>query len=73
MWGLGLATEAGAAVLEFAFTHVGADEVISLIHPGNAASIRVAGKLGLTDAHRTFRGDAVYAIARQTWVARGGG
>ncbi|SBW21570.1 GNAT family N-acetyltransferase [Protofrankia symbiont of Coriaria ruscifolia] len=73
LWGRGLATEAGAAVLDFAFTRVGANEVISLIHPDNAASIRVAGKLGLADTHRTFRGDAIYAITRAEWKTRTGG
>ncbi|KLL11029.1 MULTISPECIES: GNAT family N-acetyltransferase [Protofrankia] len=47
-----------------------ATEAVSLIHPDNAASIRVAAKLGLTDAHRTFRGDAVYVAARRTWTSR---
>jgi len=41
----GLATEAGAAALEFAAT-LGLERVIAVIHPENAASIRVAEKLG---------------------------
>lgn len=49
-WGQGLATEAGSAALDFAMTVVGATEVISLIHPKNVASMRVAEKLGLSYA-----------------------
>jgi RimJ/RimL family protein N-acetyltransferase len=45
-WGRGYATEAGRAALDWAFGTLGADHVISLIHPANARSIRVARKLG---------------------------
>ena len=42
----GYATEAGAAVLEFAWRHLRAQRVISLVGIGNEASDRVAGRLG---------------------------
>lgn len=45
-WGQGFATEAARAAVDFAFTTVGAEHLISLIHPQNARSIRVAEKLG---------------------------
>jgi RimJ/RimL family protein N-acetyltransferase len=45
-WGQGLATEAGRAALDYAFGTLGAEHVISVIHPDNAASVRVAEKLG---------------------------
>ena len=45
-WGRGLATEGGRASLAYAFEALGAKHVISLIRPGNTASIRVAEKLG---------------------------
>lgn len=45
-WGKGYATEAGRASLEWAFRTLGAGHVISLIHPANARSLRVAAKLG---------------------------
>jgi RimJ/RimL family protein N-acetyltransferase len=45
-WGRGLATEGSRAALAYAFETVGADHVVSLIRPDNAASIRVAEKLG---------------------------
>lgn len=45
-WGRGYATEAGRASLEAAFRVLGVDHVISVIVPENAASIRVAERLG---------------------------
>jgi len=45
-WGKGYATEGGAAALRYAFDVVDAARVVSLIQPDNAASIRVAEKLG---------------------------
>jgi RimJ/RimL family protein N-acetyltransferase len=44
--GRGYATEAGAASVRWAFDELGADHVISLIAKENAASRRVAEKLG---------------------------
>lgn len=46
-WGRGLATEAARAVAEDAFTRLGLPELISIIHPGNIRSQRVASKLGM--------------------------
>ena len=45
-WGRGLATEGARAALDYAFTVLGADHVISVIHPENARSMRVAEKIG---------------------------
>ena len=45
-WGKGYATEGARAALRFAFTQLKQPHVISLIHPENAASIRVAERLG---------------------------
>jgi RimJ/RimL family protein N-acetyltransferase len=45
-WGQGLGTEAALAVRDWALGDLGRDRVISLIHPGNVASIRVAEKIG---------------------------
>ena len=66
-WGQGLATEGGRAALDYAFETVGAERVISLIRPDNAASIRVAEKLGETRERETelFGAPAlVYGTAR---------
>lgn len=45
-WGCGFATEGARAALDHAFTVLNVPHVISLIHPENARSIRVAEKLG---------------------------
>jgi RimJ/RimL family protein N-acetyltransferase len=45
-WGKGYATEGARAALDFAFADLGREHVISLIHPDNRASIRVAERLG---------------------------
>jgi RimJ/RimL family protein N-acetyltransferase len=42
----GIATEAGRASLAWCLANLGVDRVCSIIHPGNAASRRVAEKLG---------------------------
>jgi [ribosomal protein S5]-alanine N-acetyltransferase len=48
LWGKGYATEAAQACMQYAFTKLGVDRVISLIRPENMQSIRVAEKNGLT-------------------------
>jgi RimJ/RimL family protein N-acetyltransferase len=45
-WGKGYATEGGRRALEYAFTALDRRHVISLIHPENTASMRVAERLG---------------------------
>jgi len=47
-WGRGLASEAGRASIDAAFRILGVKHLISIIHPENAASIRVAERLGET-------------------------
>jgi RimJ/RimL family protein N-acetyltransferase len=49
-WGRGYAPEAAAVALRYAREELGQDQVISLIRPGNAGSIRVAEKIG--ERHR---------------------
>lgn len=46
LWGRGLATEAGAAAVAWAWDNLPVDHLVSVIEPGNAASCRVAEKLG---------------------------
>jgi len=56
-WGKGYATEAARAALQFARDVLERDRIISLIRPGNDASIRVAEKLGAApDGETTFFG-----------------
>lgn len=45
-WGRGYAREAGRAALDHARDVLGRSEIMSIIRPGNAASIRVAEALG---------------------------
>ena len=56
-WNRGLATEAAAAVRDFAFHELGLPRLISLIRQGNGASRRVAEKIGMRhDADITRNG-----------------
>ena len=66
-WGQGLATEAARAVRDHAFNDLKLDHVISLIHPDNVASRRVAEKNGMIREKETvFRGfpTIVFGIRR---------
>jgi ribosomal-protein-alanine N-acetyltransferase len=47
-WGMGLATEAARACRDYGFKHAGLRRLISIIESENAASIRVAEKMGMT-------------------------
>jgi RimJ/RimL family protein N-acetyltransferase len=47
-WSQGLATEGARAAIAFGFERLGLERICSLIHPQNAASIRVAEKLGMS-------------------------
>lgn len=72
-WKLGYATEGARAALDFAFTTLNKDRVISLIHPENQASIRVAERLGETLQGRTeMMGEdrLVYGIDRESYAAQ---
>ena len=69
-WGQGFATEGARAALRFAFTRLEQPEVISLIMPENAASIRVAERLGeRQDGSTVVMGQQalIYRITRATW------
>jgi ribosomal-protein-alanine N-acetyltransferase len=70
VWERGIATEAAQAVRDHAFRDLKLERVISLIHPDNHASERVALKNGMTrEKFTTFRGFPanVYAISRSEW------
>jgi RimJ/RimL family protein N-acetyltransferase len=45
-WGMGLATEAGRATLDYGFKNLRLERIIGLVHPENTASARVLEKLG---------------------------
>ncbi|HJQ34364.1 MAG TPA: GNAT family N-acetyltransferase [Pyrinomonadaceae bacterium] len=72
-WGRGYATEGARRALEYAFTEMGREHVISLIRPDNLPSIRVAERLGerLEGSAQIFGAEArVYGISREEWLAR---
>jgi [ribosomal protein S5]-alanine N-acetyltransferase len=50
-WGLGLAQEAGRAVIAFAFETLGVKALFAGHHPANAASRRLIEKLGFRFTH----------------------
>ncbi len=69
--GRGLATEAGAAAVEFGFTTGGLDRIVSIYEPENVSSGRVMERLGFAH-HRTTvgpRGEEVVVmeLVRERW------
>ncbi|ARV59456.1 GNAT family N-acetyltransferase [Nostocales cyanobacterium HT-58-2] len=72
-WGRGFATEGAKAAMDYAFDELQQSYVISVIRPENAASIRVAQKIGekLQGKTELFGSEAViYGISREDWLAR---
>jgi RimJ/RimL family protein N-acetyltransferase len=68
--GKGYATEGARRALEYAFTEMKREHVISLIHPDNHPSIRVAERLGEKLEGRTQLLDhevLIYGIDRDAW------
>lgn len=55
VWGKGYATEAASAVKNYAFEELGLERIVSLIDPRNAASERVAIKIGMQFEKETLR------------------
>lgn len=52
-WGHGYATEAGQASIDWAWQNLDATQLISVIQPDNAPSIRVAERLGMRRLRET--------------------
>lgn len=69
-WGKGFATEGARAAMEYAFDFLQWPSALSVIHPENFASQRVAMKLG-----ESFESDAevagvkvqIYSVNRENW------
>ncbi len=74
--GRGIATEAGAAAVEFGFTAGGLERIVSIYEPENAPSGRVMEKLGFTPWLDTTgpRGERVVVteLWRAQWEGRRG-
>ncbi len=68
-WGQGYATEMGRALRDYAFEELGLERLIALIEPENAASERVARKVGMRFDREVVRpGGAlrkVYVVERR--------
>jgi RimJ/RimL family protein N-acetyltransferase len=64
-WGMGVATEAAHATLAFGFQQAGLAEIVAVVAPENARSLRVAEKLGMTrrpDRHHAAAGRRVAVL-----------
>jgi RimJ/RimL family protein N-acetyltransferase len=64
-WGQGIASEAGAALVDYAFRALGLPRVVAVTYPENRASQRVLEKLGF--AHQ---GDLDYKGVRAAYYVR---
>ena len=67
--GQGYATEAAARLRDWAFAHVGLPSLVSYMDPSNAASARVAQRLGavLDPVAPRQKGDEADLVYRHTW------
>ena len=76
MKGRGIAPEAGVAARDWAFANLDVDHLISLVRPENAASARVAEKIGMrVEREVDFHGlrHSVYRIDREIRLPDPGG
>lgn len=67
-WSMGYATEAAQAIRDYAFGKLGKKRLVSLIHPDNKASQRVAENCGMKLEKRSLvkgRTVCVYAIEKE--------
>jgi RimJ/RimL family protein N-acetyltransferase len=72
-WGKGYATEGARRAMEYAFTEMDRDHLISLIAPANVASVKVAERLGEKvegETHLMGRDVLIYGISREEWRER---
>ena len=79
-WGQGYATEAGTAVLRYAFEELGCPVVSACHYPKNAKSKRVIKKLGFTNegtlrlacrmVDGTVTDDVCYSLTREEYLSR---
>ncbi|MEN7550764.1 GNAT family N-acetyltransferase [Rapidithrix thailandica] len=75
VWGKGYATEGAKCALQYAFDEMGKEHVISLIHPDNAASVKVAQRLGESfeqEVEITGIPVMVYGLWKAQWVKQQG-
>jgi RimJ/RimL family protein N-acetyltransferase len=79
-WGRGLASEGARAALEFGFTSVGLEEIVSFTALLNLPSQAVMRRVGMIDTHQDFdhpalpegsplRRHCLYKLTREHWAA----
>ncbi len=61
--GFGYATEACAALIHWTFAHTPVTQIIAQIDPANAASLRVAAKLGMRELPPVSEGHRCFGIS----------
>lgn len=74
--GEGIAPEAGAAAMDWAFANLDVEHLISLVRPENVPSCRVAEKLGMhVDREADHKGllHRIYRLDRVSWEPAEGG
>jgi RimJ/RimL family protein N-acetyltransferase len=72
-WGKGYATEAARASMDWGFSYLAIEELVSVIRPDNARSIAVAERIGERPRGSVaFRGGEIglWAITRAEWEAQ---
>ncbi len=70
LWGQGYASEAARLALNWGFETLATNEIISAIHPGNVASMRVAERIGerrLREGHVLGQPCLIYGISQDEW------
>jgi RimJ/RimL family protein N-acetyltransferase len=74
VWGRGYATEAARASVAWAFRDLNLPYLTAMIRPGNARSVKVAERLGMTPLRADLLHDTpvdVYSVSREDWQASG--
>jgi ribosomal-protein-alanine N-acetyltransferase len=67
LWGQGLASEAACACLDYGFTQLKADLLISLVRPENVPSCKVAERNGMKIWKETMRQGLLHSVYRVRW------
>lgn len=70
-WGKGLATEAATAWVDAAFNRLNLDRLTAIVHPENAASLRVLAKVNFRESRRdTILGMESIVLIRDKELSR---
>jgi ribosomal-protein-alanine N-acetyltransferase len=67
-WGIGLASEAATAVMNYGFEQLRLDRIVAVVWPENIASIRVLEKLGMRKEAKLYNGVVLYyTLSREVY------